>query len=180
VKEYFPHDFRKLALETLDKVAETEPERIAINRQGDKLIDITVYERAPGERRCYSRRKTRVFYIQWSGFAMESIQISPPYDCHIPCLTEDGTPREIKEIVEDVKKVDKYKIGVTVRILKKLSRSEVVASLLGKVFLVEMPHRISELKADYYFFLVSDDIFPTLPKGYFYELDGEEALLYLL
>jgi len=134
VKEYFPHDFRKLALETLDKVAETEPERIAINRQGDKLIDITVYERAPGERRCYSRRKTRVFYIQWSGFAMESIQISPPYDCHIPCLTEDGTPREIKEIVEDVKKVDKYKIGVTVRILKKLSRSEVVASLPRQSF----------------------------------------------
>lgn len=171
--EYGPEEFTELAFRTLEEFLKTNPRHIVISHVGKSwnhahigmLSLMQVCEREVRNEKDFDR---------W----MERIQISP-LEYSIPCFTEDGELRDVSEIIEELKKMNKYKIGICVKILKKINDQEILARLLGNFFLIKSKYFIPEKEGRHYWFVVRDDRDFELTER-FYRLSKEEALGYML
>ncbi len=176
MKAHGPEEFAKLAFSLLEWAVENNPRRIVVGRITQDYHPRRKYLGKLGfiqicEREIYSERE----YNMWQ----ERIEIVPLKIC-IPCLTESGDPRDVREIIRELKELNEYRMGICVRILKKLSHHELYVKLFDRYFHIRTDRIVSENENMYRWFPVRDDTGKIDIASEFCEVDKSEILASLL
>ena len=171
-KIYGPKEFTELAFSLLEWAAENNPRRIVVGRI---TRDYNPERKYLGKLGFIQICEHEVFtdheYARWQ----ERIEIVPIKIC-IPCLTESGDLRNVREIIRELKELNEYRMGICVRILKKLSRHELYVKLFDRYFHIRTDRIVSENENMYCWFPVRDDTGKIDIASEFREVDRKDIL----
>jgi len=179
MKPYTPSDFKKLALEMLEKTAKTNPNKLVVG-----WISSTPIKNELGKisyiQICEHEIHSGKDFDRWQ----ERIQINPQeivynYD------REKGEIRDFKEVLKDIKKCNKFYIAVCIKIIKKIKDREYLVKLLGKNFILRTEINLKyDLNRRFMhdWFCVCDDKedHARVHKAEFFEVDDDEVIAHLI
>lgn len=131
LKELGPQDIRETAFQILEKAAREKPGRVLIESIGGYLQYIRVYgqEMSPAT-------MSGIFYIYDSYNNVEYLQITP-FRLEISCYTQNREPRNILEIIGDLKKSEEIWICANARVIKKFDSNTYLMKLADRLFLIK-------------------------------------------
>jgi hypothetical protein len=172
MKMYGPKEFTEMAFSILEWAAENNPRRIVI---GKIIKDYTPERKCLGKLGYIQICEHEIYSEREYGMWQERIEIVPLRK-HISCYTESGNPRSVEEIIRELRELNEYRIGICVRILKKLSYHELFVKLFDRYFHIKTDHIVSKNENMHYWFCVRDDSGRIDIASEFHEMDRKEIL----
>lgn len=170
VKEYGPEELAEIAFSLLEKAAKEWPRRIVIGwtRHSYRSDDIgKVGYIQVCEHEIFSERDND----RWQ----EWVQVDP-IEKRVSYCSEDGDPRDVNEIIGELKELNEYRIGICAKILKKLNDTELIVKVLDRFFLVRTDFLVREKENMHRWFLVRNDRDPSISRCKFFEVSKKEIL----